>query len=147
MADDHPLRLWKQWVSRSGPPSAEVWQAFLPQQAEVPPAGKPAAAPAPFAQFTERFQGWFFSGEALGAQPLRQSALAATGPLLGADLHLGLAHSGARLKRLHGTLRSPTFEIPQARILYRVAGQGARLRLVIDQFQQIRYPIYGGLEI
>ena len=147
LAEDHPLRLWKLWVARSGPPSAEDWQAFLKQQAAVPPAGEPADVPAPFAQFTESFDGWFVSGEAFGAQPLRQPTLAATGPVLGADPRLGLAHSGARLKRLHGTLRSPTFEIPQARILYRVAGQGARLRLVIDQFQQIRYPIYGGLEV
>jgi hypothetical protein len=142
-------------VSRSGPPSSADWQAFQQQLAgesvtPQPPAALAPVAPDPvpsFEQFDDSYRGWFVSGEALGERPLRQPAFAATGPLLGADPRLGLAHSGARLKRLHGTLRSPTFEIPHARIHYRVAGQGARLRLVIDQFQQIRYPIYGGLEV
>ena len=153
LADDHPLRLWKLWVSRTGPPSSADWQAFQQQLAGAPRAPEPVTPPSPsttsasFAQFGDDYQGWFVSGEALGERPLRQPAFAATGPLLGADPRLGLAHSGARLKRLHGALHSPTFEIPHARIHYRVAGQGARLRLVIDQFQQIRYPIYGGLEI
>jgi hypothetical protein len=48
---------------------------------------------------------------------------------------------------LQGALRSPTFTITRPFVQYRVGGKGARLRLVIDAFQQIRNPIYGGLEM
>jgi hypothetical protein len=54
--------------------------------------------------------------------------------------------SGRRGVRLVGALRSPTFTIESRHILFRVAGRGGQIRLVIDGFQQIRDPLYGGLQ-
>ncbi|MBL8828137.1 MAG: DUF1553 domain-containing protein, partial [Planctomycetaceae bacterium] len=58
----------------------------------------------------------------------------------------GVAHSGSIAPRLRGTLRSPTFKIEQPVLHYRIAGAGgAKFNLIIDSFQLIRNPIYGGL--
>lgn len=57
-----------------------------------------------------------------------------------------LAHSGLLSPKLQGELRSPTFEITGPTLWYRVHGSGGRVRLIIDGFQLIRAPIYGGLE-
>jgi hypothetical protein len=57
----------------------------------------------------------------------------------------GVAHSGLASGRLQGALRSRTFTIEKKHILYRIQGNGGRVNLIIDGFQQIRNPIYGGL--
>lgn len=149
---EDPWNLWARWVNREGGPTANEWQGFLGEmrsQSRAALSQIQATSPAAirFFDFREGYAGWFRTGEAFGDKPLTAPFLAASGPLNGAHPELPLAHSGGRLLRLQGALRSPSFEISNARILYRMAGQGTRLRLVIDQFQQIRYPIYGGLEI
>ena len=144
LGEADPLHAWRLWLARPGVPTSEDWQRWCGELQAAPVRKSPA--PERFASFREDFSGWIVTGEAFGTEPVSATGLLAAGPLLGADPSLRLAHSGAQLLRLQGTLRSPTFEIPSSRILYRIAGQGARLRLVIDQFQQIRYPIYGGLE-
>ncbi len=55
------------------------------------------------------------------------------------------ARSGRLSPRLRGTLRSPTFEITEPAIFYRVGGRGVRVRLILDGLQLIQNPIYGGL--
>ena len=55
-------------------------------------------------------------------------------------------HSGRVSGKLHGALRSPTFEITGPKLWYRLSGTGGRVRLIVDGFQLIRNPIYGGLE-
>ena len=58
----------------------------------------------------------------------------------------GVSHTGLMSNRLRGTLRSPTFEITAPAIHYLIAGDGgAKFNLIIDNFQRIRSPIYGGL--
>ena len=47
--------------------------------------------------------------------------------------------------RLRGVLRSRTFTIDKSYIHYRVAGRGGILNVVVDGFEKIRSPIYGGL--
>jgi len=42
-------------------------------------------------------------------------------------------------------VRSPSFTIENKHILFRVGGRGMTINLIIDGFQQIRDPIYGGL--
>ena len=42
-------------------------------------------------------------------------------------------------------MRSKTFVIEKKHVLYRVAGKGGQIRLIIDGYQLIRDPIYGGL--
>jgi len=92
---------------------------------------------------------WTTSGEAFGAGPSQTWQVL---PKFGEqDAHAlvppGVAHSGLLAPRLEGALRSPTFEITGPKIAYRVAGRGGRLRLIIDGFQRIQDPIYGGLAI
>ena len=50
-------------------------------------------------------------------------------------------------KRFQGTLRSPTFIIDQPNLLVRASGKRARLNVVIENFEIIREPIYGGLKV
>ncbi len=47
---------------------------------------------------------------------------------------------------IQGALRSPTFIIDSEKIVVRAAGEGAMIRLIVDNFQLIQNPIYGGLE-
>ena len=48
-------------------------------------------------------------------------------------------------KGLQGALRSPNFWIDKDYLVIRAAGEHAMLRVIIDNFQLIQYPIYGGL--
>ena len=47
---------------------------------------------------------------------------------------------------LPGALRSPTFTIAHDTITVLAAGYRSTIRIVVDNFQLIRYPIHGGLE-
>jgi hypothetical protein len=94
------------------------------------------------------FKHWFTTGAAFGGGP--SSAFDA---LLQPDKPVpvkslighGVAHSGLVSGKLQGTLRSRTFTIEKKYIHYRVAGHGAKVNLIIDGYQNIREPIYGGL--
>ncbi|GIW88148.1 MAG: cytochrome c [Isosphaeraceae bacterium] len=87
---------------------------------------------------------WHASGEAF------ESPAEAT-VRVGADalvvVPAGVAHSARISERLSGVLRSPTFTIEQNYIQYRVAGRGGRIQLIIEGFEKIRDPLYGGLAI
>ena len=48
-------------------------------------------------------------------------------------------------KGLQGALRSPNFIIEQDSMVVRARGQHTMIRIVIDNFQLIQFPIYGGL--
>jgi hypothetical protein len=58
----------------------------------------------------------------------------------------GVAHSGELSPKLRGVLRSPTFTITHPQILYRLAGQNGRVRLVIDGYQMMDFSglLFGG---
>lgn len=58
----------------------------------------------------------------------------------------GWWHSATQARELQGNLRSPTFTIDHPHVYVRVAGEGARVNLVIQNFTLIRNPIYGGLK-
>ncbi|MFK7981332.1 MAG: PSD1 and planctomycete cytochrome C domain-containing protein, partial [Saprospiraceae bacterium] len=47
---------------------------------------------------------------------------------------------------IQGAVRSPTFIIDKEKLLVRAAGEGAMIRLIVDNFQLIQNPIYGSLE-
>src|SRR5262249_39269314 len=49
--------------------------------------------------------------------------------------------------KLQGVLRSRTFTLDRNKVLYRVAGVGCQINLIIDGYQLIREPIYGGLTV
>jgi hypothetical protein len=47
---------------------------------------------------------------------------------------------------LQGSLRSPTFNIPHRYLHVYASGKDSRVNVVIDNFNLIRAPIYGGLK-
>jgi hypothetical protein len=55
-------------------------------------------------------------------------------------------HSGLVSNRLEGALRSPTMTLGKRYLHVRAAGADARLNVVVDNFNVIRDPIYGGLK-
>jgi hypothetical protein len=74
------------------------------------------------------YDNWFVSGHAFGESPAG-----------------GVANSGQFSRKLQGALRSRTFNISHDKIAYRIRGTGATVNLIIDGYQRIKAPIYGGL--
>jgi hypothetical protein len=103
-----------------------------------------------FASFNQSgFGEWTASGEAFGEGPTREPVvrLDAKTRQVTAISPSGSADSGRLSDRLQGALRSPNFKIEKPNILYHMAGRDAQVNLIIDNFQRIRYPIYGGLTL
>ncbi|MEW4568774.1 PSD1 and planctomycete cytochrome C domain-containing protein [Tautonia sp. JC769] len=134
-------------------PLAELDALRAALAAEVDPP-RPTRAPSPpprdgdtlFDDFSgPGFASWFPSGHAFGPRPTRPGDVTvdADGNLL--HLSPGWAHSGAIAPGLVGVLRSKTFTITQPYVHLLVAGTAGRVNLVIDGFEKIRSPIYGGL--
>ncbi len=90
-------------------------------------------------------EGWILAGDAFGSGRARFDFRPDTGlpTLAGRAAVSSLAVAPAA----QGTWRSPTFEIREPFLLYRLAGTGARLNLILDGLQLIQNPIYGGLRI
>ncbi|HEV3115985.1 MAG TPA: PSD1 and planctomycete cytochrome C domain-containing protein [Gemmataceae bacterium] len=96
------------------------------------------------------YHDWSATGEAFGAGPTRApAALLRNDPCLPVKhiVPAGVAHSGLIAGRLQGVLRSKSFVITRKNILYHAAGSQAQINLIIDGYQLIRDPIYGGLTI
>ncbi|MEZ4702243.1 MAG: PSD1 and planctomycete cytochrome C domain-containing protein [Rhodothermales bacterium] len=90
------------------------------------------------------FDGWRVDGLAFGTKPVAGAPVFEGERLL--TLKSPRASSAAISTKIFGTLRSPTFVIDADHITVRAAGRASRVRLIIDNFQLIQYPIYGGLE-
>jgi cytochrome c553 len=92
------------------------------------------------------YRDWYTTGEAFGPAPAGSNDVEVQSdqPVPVRRLIRG-ASSKVISSRLEGALRSRTFTIHKKYILYRARGQGIRVNLIIDGFQQIRDPIYGGL--
>ncbi len=104
-----------------------------------------------FARFdsTAAFDSWYPSGLAFGDRPtVRGDVLVvdarATKPRL-LELNPGWAQSSRYGANATGVLRSKTFTIQRRFIDLLAVGTGGRINLVIDGFEKIRAPIYGGL--
>ncbi len=90
------------------------------------------------------FGDWTTTGDAFG-----------TGPTVAGDFVVlpsqiqsvpsGVAHSGLVAKGLYGVLRSPTLPLDRRYLHFRTWGQSGVINIVIDGFEKIRAPIYGGL--
>jgi mono/diheme cytochrome c family protein len=96
----------------------------------------------------DSFDGWFVTGDAFGDRPSRKGDLRldlANGASRVVSIPPGLAHSGLISNRLQGVLRSRSFTIEARYIHWLVAGQGGRINVVVDGYEKIRDPIYGGL--
>ncbi|GAB4466874.1 MAG: PSD1 and planctomycete cytochrome C domain-containing protein [Armatimonadaceae bacterium] len=128
---------------------AGVWQAnvaSLPDDKVLAaanpkaPQGKPGKPIAPLAT-------WRATGQAF-AVPGKPGDLLLTGdPKKPALMLLArpTATSAALSRRLEGALRSPTFTIDSDFLHLRLAGQGSRIHIVVDNFLLIRDPICGPL--
>src|SRR5262249_27013706 len=94
------------------------------------------------------FSGWYVTGDAFGPAPTctAENVLAAdaVGPVQ-AVIGPGIASSAGLTRKRQGDLRSRTFTIDHDKIWFRVGGSGAMVNLIIDGYQLIREPIYGGL--
>lgn len=80
---------------------------------------------------------WFQTGHAF-LQPSEgaQLGLVAEQPLLTSGQGV---NSGGLSKELRGTVFSPTFELSHPEILVRVAGEGCKVRLIIDGYQMFEF--------
>jgi Protein of unknown function (DUF1553)/Protein of unknown function (DUF1549)/Planctomycete cytochrome C len=103
----------------------------------------------PFANFDgDDFDAWFVTGEAFGERPTRAGDVRFDRQDNAArvvSIAPGLAHSGMVSDRLQGVLRSRSFTIDSRYIHFLTCGQTGRVSVVIDGFEKIRSPIYGGL--
>ncbi len=93
------------------------------------------------------WSGWFFDGPAL------VDAQTNAGELLLSGAHATVLmetqpsiHSARYSKRFQGSLRSPTFAIRERYLHVLASGENSRINVVIDNFNLIRNPIYGGLK-
>lgn len=117
-------------IARAAGSNAE-WERAA---AQAKAAAKPAPVGATWTFDRGTFDGWTASGWAFGETPVN------CGDRIAPDGHApvtvagGRAFSGALSDKLQGTLRSPTFTVPEIGIGVRCAGSKCRLRLVIDGY-------------
>jgi hypothetical protein len=93
---------------------------------------------------------WSTSGDAFGQGPTTALSARLEGDKeahVRAVFASGVARSDALTDKLPGTLRSPTFILTRPTILYHIAGEKARIRLILEGYQRLRDPLYGRLEI
>jgi len=94
------------------------------------------------------YEGWFVTGDAFGSGPSQAGDFRLQAPDRSATvISPGQAHSGRVSDRLQGTIRSRAFTIEHPFVHLLASGKGGRINLVIDGFEKIRAPIYGGLVI
>jgi len=144
---------WHTWSELARLPNDATPEAFSARRAELVSTGRAAiaqrASQAAVADFDRMdFTGWMSTGPAFGEQPAKALDWVFAGSsatLPGRLLEHGAAHSGALSAKLHGVLRSPTFEIVGPKLWYRLYGNGGRVRLILDGLHLIQNPIYGGL--
>ena len=93
---------------------------------------------------------WKATGDAFRSGPTRAGEwtvrLDAGRPRL-VPIASSLADAGRTSDRLQGVLRSKTFTITKKYIHTYAAGRGGRINIVVEGFEKIRNPIYGGLTI
>ncbi|WP_406697046.1 PSD1 and planctomycete cytochrome C domain-containing protein [Singulisphaera sp. Ch08] len=96
------------------------------------------------------YEGWFVSGDAFGSRPSQNGDLLLSWQgetPFASSVAPGQAHSGLVSNRLEGVLRSRTFSLEKRYIHCLASGRRGRLNVVIDGFEKIRSPIYGGLTL
>ncbi|MCB9882287.1 MAG: DUF1549 domain-containing protein [Planctomycetes bacterium] len=99
-----------------------------------------------FETFDDGFDAWYRTGHAFSDRVTQRGdhRLAANGVHL---LRAGVAHSGRFGGRPRGALRSQTFVIEKRGILYRAAGTGGRIRVIIDSYvmDEFNALLFGGI--
>ena len=147
----HPLFAWTR-LAHPGESEKEAsfpnrWRElarrFSGERAEAADARGPAMADVR----ADGFSGWFFDGPALVDARTEAGELLLSGASAGASIEAQPSiHSARYSKRFQGSLRSPTFAIGERYLHVLAAGENSRINVVIDNFNLIRAPIYGGLK-
>jgi len=157
----HPFHLWVQWSKTPDKIAERVAEWQKESKAEQPAAPLTSTTLNPPQLGSEAAEnGWFYEGFAFprrqtsGLTPLWDGL--PVQPLSGLVATNTWVHSGTVSGRLRGTLRSPTFTITTKYIDYLAHRRGGvdqsqrqlkdgQIHLIIDGFQYIKNPLYGGL--
>ncbi len=148
--ENHPLWLWQQVTNNGKNFDRKKLNGFhetlLKQQSlkktDKNTKGADQELPQLFTDFDKpNFGDWFVTGEAFGTQPTANGHWDAQSKN-GATYPAGMADGTRYSKKLHGVLRSPTFEIHSNAIWYRIKGENVKIRLIIDGFVM---DVYNGL--
>jgi hypothetical protein len=154
-ADD----LLQPWQALAGPGKDLTPEQFAARRRELADRLRAQAARAAeaegravvFADFRrDGYRDWFVTGGAFGDSPSSTADVVLqerSGRLVQRLVGPGIAHSGLVSGKQQGVLRSPTFTISRKKIHYHAGGRAARINLIIDGYQLIRDPIYGGLTV
>jgi hypothetical protein len=154
-ADD----LLRPWLELAGPGKELTPERFVARRRELADQLRAQAARGAeaegravvFADFgRDGYRDWFVTGEAFGAAPSTTADVVLQdrpGRLVRRLIGPGVADSGLVSGKLEGVLRSQTFTISRKKIHYHAGGRAARINLIIDGYQLIRDPIYGGLTV
>lgn len=96
---------------------------------------------------SDGLSGWFFDGPALVDARTNAGELLLSGASAAVCIESQPSvHSARYAKRFQGSLRSPTFAIRERYLHVLASGENSRINVVIDNFNLIRNPIYGGLK-
>jgi cytochrome c553 len=93
------------------------------------------------------WEGWYADGWAFGEAPLmgEPEIDVENGQITG--LNSGFASSRAYGPGIHGALRSPNFIIETDSLAIRARGLKGQIRVVVENFQVIQAPLYGGYQV
>ncbi len=92
------------------------------------------------------FDGWYPHEPAFGRGPMMGEPVLDRRRMTLDSLAFGVASSQRWTRGIPGALRSPTFIIEHDTVGVLAAGHQSTIRIIIDNFQLIQNPIYGGLE-
>ena len=99
------------------------------------------------ADFREgKWEGWTVDGLAFGTQPIQEEPIIEGGKVWVERSSPAYASSRFYGKGIQGTLRGPNFIIDTDSIIVRARGHHGSIRVIIDNFQLIQNPLWGGLQ-
>ncbi len=92
------------------------------------------------------WEGWYSDGWAFGEAPIMGEPMIDEETAKVKGLRTGIASSRSISRGVQGALRSPNFIIEQDSIAVRAAGHNGLIRIIVENFQIIQYPLWGSLE-
>lgn len=91
-------------------------------------------------------EGWYATGWAFGENPLQAEPLIDRSNYTLSELRQGMVSSRVYGTGLQGVLRSPNFLVEHDSIIIKARGNASDIRIIVENFQTIQNPLYGGLE-
>ena len=130
----HPMHVWLELAKHQDELQPHVVQQRKRWENESRKAAEILEKTPLIADFNgNSFGDWCVEGAAFGDSPIQADQWDAK--LGGLSFTSGgVAHSGMLSGRHQGVLRSPTFTITHPHIIYRVAGENAQVRLILDSY-------------